>query len=265
MKIGFIGCGNMAKPIIKGVANSGIADGGIYITDINRDMLCDFCKSAGVNESDTPEITDVCDCIVLAVKPQVLPTVLPEIAEKVNSGNIFVISIAAGKTTEYISSYFNEKISVARIFPNLNAEVNSAVSAYCGNKNTSDNQLELVKKICESFGSAFPVSEEKINIFGVLGGCAPAYTFMYINSLAEAAAEAGFDYNEAYGIAAKMAEGSAKLLLNSDLTADKLVERVCSPGGTTIEGVNSLKNDDFEKTVKNAFNASLKRDKELAK
>ncbi|MBR5428759.1 MAG: pyrroline-5-carboxylate reductase, partial [Clostridia bacterium] len=104
----------------------------------------------------------------------------------------------------------------------------------------------------------------KINIFGVLGGCAPAYTFMYIEALAKAAQAAGFDPAQALEVAAKMTEGSAKLLASSDDAPETLVKNVCSPGGTTIEGVNSLRKDDLASIVKKAFDASLKRDGELA-
>lgn len=265
MKLGFIGCGNMAKPIIKGINKSNIVDGGIYVCDINREALSTFCVAENVNISTQEEITSLCDCIFLAVKPQVLPSVLTEISDSVNKRNIFIVSIAAGKTTEYISSYFNSDIAVARIFPNLNAEVRAAVSAYCANGNIKPEQLEFVKKCCESFGSAFYVTEDKINIFGVLGGCAPAYTFMYINALAKAAEEAGFDSALAYKVAAEMAGGSAKLLSSSVLSAEELITKVCSPGGTTIEGITSLRDNNFEAVVKNAFNASLARDKELSK
>ncbi len=264
MKLGFIGCGNMAKPIIKGIADEHISEE-IYVTDINHTQLEAFCSEAGVKASTQDEILSECDAVVLAVKPQVLPTLLPEIADEVNKRNIFVISIAAGKTTEYIGSFFDDSVMVARIFPNLNAGVKAAVSAYCGNKNTDADRLEFVEKCCRSFGSAFFVGEDKINIFGVLGGCAPAYTFMYINALAKAAEEAGFPASLAAEVAAKMAEGSAKLLSNSEYSADELVTKVCSPGGTTIEGVELLRRTAFENTVKEAFNASLARDAELAK
>lgn len=266
MKIGFIGCGNMAQPIIRGMAKSAVKQpSDIFVTDVRRDALNAFCMEQGVTASTQAEILDKCSCIVLAVKPQVLPDVLPTLADKVNSRHIFVISIAAGKNTAYLSSFFNKDIPVARIFPNLNAKVNAAVSAYCGNGQVSEEQFAFVQRCCESFGFAYRVPEEQIAIFGVLGGCAPAYTFLYINALATAAKEAGLDAAIADDVAAKMAEGSAKLLVNSSDTAEELVKKVCSPGGTTIEGVRSLQQAHFKEVLQGAFQASLMRDKELSK
>ena len=175
MKIGCIGCGNMAKPILNGIASSAIAaPEDIYVTDVNRDALKTFCEACGLRVSTQEEILCACDTVILAVKPQILPELLPQTAEAVNRRDLLVISIAAGKTTDYIGSFYHESVAVARIFPNLNAKVGAAVSAYCGNQNVTASQLETVKTICESFGAAFYVPEAQINIFGVLGGCAPA-------------------------------------------------------------------------------------------
>ena len=266
MKIGFIGCGNMARPIISGLAES-VAESptDIYVTDLQREALASFCSKIGVNASTQDEIVQKCDCIFLAVKPQNLPELLPQLAEEVNRRNIFMLSIAAGKTTEYISSFFAAHIAVARIFPNLNANVKTAVSAYCGNQNVTAQQLAFTARCCESFGTGYQVPEEIIGIFGVLGGCAPAYTFFYIRALAQAAIDAGMEESMAYDVAAKMTEGSAKFLAFSDDTADELIKKVCSPGGTTIEGIRSLEANKVDALLKIAFQSSLKRDKELSK
>lgn len=263
MKIGFIGCGNMARPIIKGIIDAGIAQ--VAAADIDRGSLEAFCAENGTAAWTQEKICAECDAVVLAVKPQVLPTVLPEIAPEIARRKPLVISIAAGKTTEYISSYFEDGVAVARIFPNLNARVKAAVSAYCGNKYVTEEQFSLVKRICESYGAAFALPEEKIDVFGVLGGCAPAYTFMYIEALASAASAAGLDPALSLEVAAKMAEGSARLLAASDDAPETLVKNVCSPGGTTIEGVKCLHEDDLAGIVARAFDASLRRDRELSK
>lgn len=265
MKIGFIGCGNMARPIIGGLAESGlIAPADILVTDINTESAEPYCMSLGVSFETQDRLLAQSDVLVLAVKPQTLPSLLPQIADAVNRRNIFVLSIAAGKTTDWIGSFFADTVAVARIFPNLNARVKAAVSAYCGNKNTTAEQLSFVGRLCGTFGSAFPVEEEKIGVFGVLGGCAPAYTFLYIDALAKAAEQAGLEPAFALEVAAAMAEGSAKLLLSSDESAGSLVKKVCSPGGTTIEGVRTLEDAHFSDLVADAFSASLRRDRELS-
>lgn len=262
----FIGCGNMARPIIARCVSQGVfAPENIYVYDISP-LAADFCRETGVVFTETlGEGVERADAVLLAVKPQVLPSLLPEIAPMVNGSGKTLISIAAGKTTDYIASFFTEGTPVARIFPNLCASVGAAVSAYCGNASVTPDALEKVRETAASIGEAYALDEEYFAIFGVLGGCGPAYAFMFIKALADAAENAGLDPGLARLAAAGMVEGAAKLLKTSDAGADDLVRRVCSPGGTTIEGVNSLKNDGLSDTVARAFKASLDRDAELAK
>ena len=262
--IGFIGCGNMAKPIIKGAAGSVAEPGDIYVYDINGEMLSDFCRETGVNPAADEAQCAACDAVVLAVKPQVFPEVLPKIAPAVKRSGALVISIAAGKTTEYISGAFDFPARVARIFPNLNATVGAAVSAYTVNSAADENDLEFVGRLCASFGQAIKLDESDFSAFGVLGGCAPAYTFMFIDALCRAGVAKGLDEETAKRAAAGVVLGSAKLISEVGGDADEWVAKVCSPGGTTIEGVNSLKSDDLAGIIAKAFNCSYNRDLELS-
>ncbi len=269
IKIGFIGCGNMAKPIIKGIINCGLesydeAEVSVFVYDINREMLNDFCEeNDAVAVENYSQIISECETVVLAVKPQVFPELLSEIKDELRQYKPFVVSIAAGKTIEYIESFIGGDMPVGRIFPNLNAEVCEAVSAFCCNKNASEREKNNLKDICFSYGEAIALEEDKFSVFGVLSGCAPAYTFMYIDALAKAAVANGFDEETSLMVASQMAYGSALMLRESKITPEELIKKVCSPGGTTIEGVTYLSDNGFENTVKNAFNASFNKDKKL--
>lgn len=267
MRIGFIGCGNMAKPIIRGLIRKGSICGetlSVYVYDIMRDMLREFCAAAGAVAVDSyADVVENCDVVVLAVKPQVFPELLPELADGLKKHRPFIVSIAAGKTTEYIASFFDHNAAVGRIFPNLNAEVGQSVSAYCANENVPENGKEILRGICESFGTAFELEEALFPVFGVLSGCAPAYTFMYIGALARAAEENGLDAAMALRVASRMAIGSAMTLEESGEKPGTLIGRVCSPGGTTIEGITYLHENGFEDTLKNAFRASYEKDKRI--
>jgi len=268
MKIGFIGCGNMAKPIIRGVIKNGLACCGdvyVYVYDIRRDDLTAFCADAGATAVyDYSGIIEVCELVVLAVKPQTLPEVLTETAAALKERRPLIVSIAAGKTTEYIASFLDYDAAVGRIFPNLNAEVKQAVSAYCVNAGACEKDREIIKEICETFGSAIELDESLFSVFGVLSGCAPAYTFMYIGALAKAAGENGLDADLALEVACLMAQGSAATLKHVGVEPEEMIRRVCSPGGTTIEGINYLRENGFEDTVKSAFRASYEKDKSFA-
>ena len=263
--IGFIGCGNMAKPIIRNVAEKNVFDkNNIYVYDIDRAKLVDFCKKIEINAAeDEKQIAANCDVVVLCTKPQVFPSLLPAIAESMKKNNPLVVSIAAGKTTESISALLGYDARVARIFPNLNAEVGEAISAYTGNSLVNEEEIAVVGRICSSYGEAKHLPEELFSVFGVLGGCVPAYAFMFIGALAKAGAANGLDAETAREVAVQTVLGSAKLLKECGGEIDEWVNKVCSPGGTTIQGVTSLRESDLDSVVKTAFEKSLARDKEL--
>lgn len=263
--VGFIGCGNMAKPIIRNVAEKNVFDkNDIYVYDIDREKLVDFCKKIQINIAESEkQIASMCDVVVLCVKPQVFPSLLPSVAVEMKKNNPLIVSIAAGKTTGYISSLLGYDAPVARIFPNLNAEVGEAVSAYTGNEFVRSEQLAVVGEICASYGEAKQMPEELFSVFGVLGGCVPAYSFMFIGALAKAGSANGLDEETAREVAVQAVLGSAKLLKECGGDIDEWVSKVCSPGGTTIQGVTSLKEAKLDETVRAAFEKSLKRDREL--
>ncbi|MDR1630324.1 MAG: pyrroline-5-carboxylate reductase [Oscillospiraceae bacterium] len=265
MKIGFIGCGNMARPIIKGILkNAKETFDTVCVYDILREPLLAFCAETGaVAAKDSLSLVAASDVVVLATKPQTFPELLPQIANGLKRKNPLVASIAAGKTLSYIGSFLGYDARLGRIFPNLNAEVGQSVSSYCVNENANEGDAEILRVICESYGMAVALPEELFSAFGVLSGCAPAYTFMYIGALASAAVENGLSAELALPVACQMALGSAQTLLKTGEQPDALIKRVCSPGGTTIEGVNYLRENGFEKTVRNAYQASFDKDKKL--
>ncbi len=262
--IGFIGAGNMARPIIRNTAEKGVFEkNNIYVYDPNTQALDDFCKKTGVNAVGEGFVEKNCDVIMLCTKPQVFPSILPAVGETVRERDPLIVSIAAGKTTEYISSLLGYEAKTARIFPNLNAEVGSAISAYTANGRVSDAELALVGRICSSYGDAVRLEEDKFSVFGVLGGCAPAYSFMFIDALAKSGERYGLDRDTAFRAAVQVVLGSAQLLKAGVGEPGEMVKRVCSPGGTTIEGVNVLDSDGLYTLVDKAFKASYDRDRQL--
>ena len=263
MKIGFIGCGNMAKAIISGIIDKKIEQKqNIYAFDINTRNLNEFCVQKSINSATSnDDIINTCSVIILCIKPQNFTDVLSELNCN-KSGKLF-ISIAAGTDTKKIENLLGKSTKIARIMPNLNAAVASSVSAVCFNEYCTDDDKSTTKKIFRSIGEVYELDEQFFSAFSASCCCSPAFTFMYINALYEGAKECGLDEKIALESAANAVIGSAKMLLNSDRTPDELVEMVCSPGGTTIEGVKSLKNEEFENEIKNAVKASFNRDKEL--
>lgn len=263
--LGFIGCGNMASAIIGGAVSSGFLKGeDICAFDVDNSKAQALAKACGVKVCNScEELAENCDFTVLAVKPQVFPTVLPQIKAYLKSNSV-VVSIGAGKTLEFIGSFLNKETAVVRVMPNINAKVGASMSAVCKNAFADEKALDFVKGLCASFGEVTEIPENMFALFGVIAGCSPAYSFMFIDSMAREAVKNGMKKDEALKICAQAVLGSAKMMLqDSENNPWALINSVCSPGGTTIEGVAALQNEGFDTAVMNAVKASLEKDKKL--
>jgi len=265
MKIGFIGAGNMASAIVNGAVKSGkFAPEDIFVYDIDGNKAIALKNETKVNACyNVNGLLDSADAVVLAVKPNVFPTLLPSLSESIKKTGALVISIAAGKSVAEINGLLGSDIPVVRIMPNINATVLEAMSAYCCNGLVTEPQKALVEKLCSSFGKVISIDEEKFSVYSAIAGCAPAFSYMFIDSLARAGVKNGLTKAQALEIAAQTVLGSAKKILESKEHPWELVDKVCSPGGTTIEGVCALQENGFEATVGGAVEASYLKDKSL--
>ena len=263
--IGFIGCGNMASAIIKGLVKSGYCDGKeIAVYDLAKEKTESFAKELSLNIYESEgQIARSCDTVVLAVKPNILPAVVEKIGAELKENDPLIISIAAGKATESIASALPYEPRLSRVMPNINATVGEAVSAYCFTERTDENDRNRVKAFCDSFGRGIEIDEKLFSIYTAIGGCSPAFVFMFIDSMARAAVKNGMTKAQALEASAQAVLGSAKMLLESDRHPWELVDAVCSPGGTTIEGVCALQKNGFEAAVESAVQASFEKDSKL--
>lgn len=265
-KLGFIGCGNMATAIINGAVSSGFVSGeNVFVFDVDNAKTMALKDKYGFNICESAEqVVENTDVTVLAIKPQVFPTVLPQIKGSIAKKHTALVSIGAGKTLEYIGSFLDENTAIVRVMPNINAKVGASMSGVCKNKNATDELLAHVKKLCESFGSVIELDESMFPLFGVIAGCSPAYAFMFIDSMVREAVKNGMKKEDALKICAQSVLGSAKMVLSDDdHNTWALINSVCSPGGTTIEGVTKLQEEGFDKAVMDAVKASLDKDKKL--
>lgn len=262
--IGFIGSGNMAGAIIKGLIKAGCRATKLAVYDICREKAQSLADRYSLYVMDSEkEIAEKCDTVVLAVKPDVFPSLLEKIGEELKANDPLIISIAAGKTTEFIASLLPYTPRLIRIMPNINAKAQAAISAYCGNERITDGDKEFVKEFCDTFGRGIEIAEKNFSIYSAIGGCSPAFAYMFIDSLARAAVKNGMTKADALEVAAQAVLGSAKLILESNEHPWRLIDEVCSPGGTTIEGVCALQGYGFEAAVEAAVEASYNKDKKL--
>lgn len=265
MIYGFIGLGNMAGAIVRGMHKSGAFSG---------DTLCGFNRSPGKTRTLAAEVgLEPCesareaaqraDVLVLAVKPQMLSDVLPDIAPLLRPEQL-VLSIAAGKPTDYYEAAFAPaEIPVVRVMPNINARVCAATSAVCAGRYAAEAHLALAKRMFGTVGSVFEVPENLFPAFSAIGGASGAFIHLYIDALASAGVKAGLARPLAQDIACQTVLGSAKLTMESGEHPVALCDQVCSPGGTTIEGVHTLKRLGFESAVQQAIDAIIVKDRLL--
>ncbi len=264
MVYGFIGLGNMASAILRGMAASG---------NFADDTLCGFNRSEGKtlalwNEiglvpcKDAAAVVQMADVVVLAVKPQMLPDVLPLVAPEMTKDKLLV-SIAAGKPTTYYEAQLPEGVGVVRVMPNINARVGAAASGVCGGKFATEEQVQIVREMFSAVGEVFDVPEHLFAAFMALAGASGAFVHVYIDALASAGVKAGLPRALAEQLAAQATLGAAKLTRESDEHPIALCDQVCSPGGTTIEGVHMLKKLGFETAVQQAVEAIIEKDKKL--
>ena len=263
MNYGFLGAGNMNGAIIKGMIKNGIDAKNIFVFDKITSVTANLKEECGINICLSQKELLEKDVIILGVKPQTLDIIASTIKDDIGDKKPLVISIAVGKTLSYLEENLGSNLPLVRVMPNINAKVLMSTSGYCTNSLLSPEQTEIVEKIFGSIGSVSAIAENMFSIFGVIAGSSPAFTYLYIDTLARSAQKAGMPKEQALKIAASTVLGSAKMVLEATDHPISLVDQVCSPGGTTIEGIASLKNNGFEGTLLKAFDAVLEKDKAI--
>ncbi len=266
MKLGFIGTGNLASAILKGVVASGKADPQeILIFDLNTQKLERLAEELSVCiAGSAKDVAFNCDNIVIAVKPKDFASLADDIKAEAKENNPLIISTAAGTETSKIVSLFGFAAKTVRIMPNINAAVGESMTAVCSSENVSCEEKEFVLELCSCFGKAILLDEKYFSAFTAIAGSAPAFAYMFADALANAGVKYGIPAQTAQDIAAQMLFGSAKQLLESPFTVSELIRNVCSPGGTTIEGVCSLKENGFENAVIKAVDKTVEKDKAMS-
>lgn len=264
MKIGFIGLGNMAKAMIGGMLAKGLATKDDVMGADKAEIARKSAKEQwGIEtyESNARVAADS-DILVLAVKPQFLAQAVSETKDAVKE-NTLIISIAAGKKIEEIEGLFGKSVKLVRCMPNTPALVGEGCSAICGNSNVTEEEMMKCKTIMESFGIAEVVSENLMDAVTGVSGSSPAFVFLFMEAMADGAVAAGMPRSQAYTFAAQTVMGSAKLMLETGKHPGELKDMVCSPGGTTIEGVKVLEENAFRGIVADAVIAAIEKSKML--
>ena len=261
MKYGFIGCGNMGGAIAKALAKT---TNDIMITDrsgkakaLAEELFCTYADPVTVAAS--------CERIFLAVKPQMMSQAIAPVQKILKEKKPLLVTMAAGLTIERIQELAGCELPVIRIMPNPPVLVGKGMTLYCYNDLVDDAVLEDFLDDMAFTGHMDEITEHLIDSAGVVSGCGPAYMYMFAEALADGAVACGVPRAKALEYAAATLAGAGEMLLQSGEHPGKLKDNVCSPGGSTIAGVNILEQRAFRGAVIDCVKAAYKRNQELGK
>jgi len=263
--IGFIGAGNMAYALIKGLLNNGFDANQINISDPNEELLLNRESELKVTTySDNTSLLSNSDIIFFAVKPQVLSSVCLELKGVVKSKHLFV-SIVAGIRSSDINRWLGGNFALIRTMPNTPALFQSGVTGLFANKVVDNEQKTLVESILSSVGECFWVNEEKlIDAITAISGSGPAYFFLLMESMKQAGMALGLDEETANSLSIQTAYGASLMANKTGKDSRTLRTEVTSPNGTTQSAIESFQDQNFEGIVANATRAAYDRARELS-
>jgi pyrroline-5-carboxylate reductase len=265
-KLGFIGAGNMAEALSRGVIRAGVLlKEEIIASDVREARRHYFQKEIGVEVTDAnADVARSSETILFAVKPQNMAEALEEVGQLFKKDQ-FIISIAAGISTAFIESHLKEEVAVVRSMPNTPMLIGQGMVAVAPGKWASRAHLAQARKLFESAARVIEVEEELIDAVTAVSGSGPAYFFYLIEAMVEAAVSEGLSPEDALTLASETALGAARLLIETGGAPEELRRNVTSPGGTTEAAIRSMEKDGVKQRIVAAIQAAARRSRELGK
>ncbi len=262
-KIGFIGTGVMGGALAAAVRQR---CGDMLLSNLHEEKAAALAEKLGCRHGDNAAVASLCEYIVLAVKPQVMFSVLEEIRPVLQSraDRFVIISIAAGITVKSVKEALGADVPVIRLMPNTPVAVGEGV-ILCSFDGCSEEEKAEFYGLFEKAGFCDEIKEELIDAAGSLTGCGPAFAYMVMQALADGAVAVGVDRARAIKYAEMTLKGAAELALKTGEHPEKLKDAVCSPGGSTIEGVEVLEKYSVRSAFAEAVKASCEKNKKLGK
>lgn len=263
MKYGFLGCGNMGGAVAKALS---LSTKDILLTSKSVDSAANLADKLGCRwTAKNEDVALYCDIILLAVKPQMMASVLTPLRSILQERKPLLVSMAAGLTISQLEEMAGGNIPVIRIMPNTPVSIGQGMTAYCHNHLVSESTMLALLSDLSHAGRFDGISESLMDAACVAAGCAPAYAYMFIEAMADGAVACGLPRAKALEYAAAAVSGAAQLLLESGAHPGVLKDAVCSPGGSTIAGVRALEENGFRGAVMDAISAAFQRSIELGK
>lgn len=262
MKYGFIGCGNMGGAIARALAKN---TKDILLADYFAEKAADLAKELGCKSGTNEEVVNTCDRVFLAVKPQMMAEVLAPLQPLFAKKKPMAITMAAGITIEKIQQMVVTPLPIIRIMPNTPVTVGAGMVLYSHNELVSEAEITDLLNDAAECGQWDAIEEELIDAACAVSSCSPAYFYLFLDAMAEGGAMCGVPKDKALSYAAAAMIGAAKMVQQSDKTPIELANAVCSPGGSTLAGLQKLTDGNFTETVIECIKAAYKRNQELGK
>jgi pyrroline-5-carboxylate reductase len=265
-QLGFIGAGNMARSLASGLIKNGWQAGQLSLSDPELTQREAVETALGVNAyADNSEVAGRADILVLAVKPQILATVARALTSAVQKKQPLVISIVAGVRIEDIDRWLGGGLPIVRAMPNTAALIGSGASGMYANKNVNEAMRNQAESILRAVGvTAWLETEDLLDVVTALSGSGPAYFFLVMEALEQAAIESGLEPKQARLLTIETAFGAAKMALEGREEPAQLRRRVTSPGGTTEQAVKVLEAGGIRRLLKDAMKSATNRAREIA-
>jgi len=265
LTIGFIGGGNMAEAILKGLINRGHAPQNLVVGEPVAERRNYLSEQYQIEVSDNNrDVVDKSDVIVLAIKPQMVDDVVPGFAAEFTDNKILV-SILAGTSTATLEDHLGGAAKVVRVMPNTPALIGEGAAAICAGSHASENELAVAHELFSAVGTVVRVSEAQMDAVTAVSGSGPAYIFTIIEAMAEGGVQEGLDRKTAQELAIQTVIGSAQLVAETGEAPMDLRAKVCSPGGTTLAAIEKLDQGGFGETLVKAVKRAAERSRELGK
>ena len=264
MKLGFIGAGNMGSAILNGILKEGFLTADqIAIADKQPAQCAQFASQGVCVMQDNKTLVDACECVLLAIKPVYTAQVIEEVYEQLQGK--FVISIVAGWTYDMLSGALPQSTRFVRVMPNTPLAVGEGMSLLSLRSRCTDDEFAFAKQIFASAGKVAEVEDHVFVAATSINGCGPAFVYQFIEALADGGVRYGVPRAMAYELAAQTLIGAAKMVQKTGDHPGKLKDAVCSPGGTTIEGVYALEKGGMRAAVMDALGATIEKTMKLSK
>ncbi len=262
MKVGFIGCGNMGGAIARAVSRTELCE--IYLSDYSAEKAKLLAEEIGGRPSTNEEIAAECDFVFLGVKPNTVRGVLSDISGILKKGDSVIVTMAAGVSIDAIKDVVGNDRKIIRIMPNTPVNVGCGMITWCDSGCAELDKSRFIA-LMNKAGTLDNIPESIIDAASALSGCGPAFVYMFAEALADGGVTCGLPRDKAMLYATETIKGAAEMMLRTGKHPGQLKDEVCSPGGSTIEGVCALENGAFRSTAQNAVIAAFEKTKKLGK